>query len=77
MHDIKKIIKKLIARMRDEPDAVPAVMNIMWAVRSLERLGDRCQNIAEHIIYMVLGTDVRHIKLDDVLAEIEAQSEPE
>jgi phosphate transport system protein len=52
-------------------------MKIMWAVRSLERLGDRCQNIAEHTIYMVLGTDVRHIKLDDVLAEIEAQLGPE
>jgi phosphate transport system protein len=73
----KKIVKQLIRRMSDDPEAVPAVMKIMWAVRSLERLGDRCQNIAEHIIYMVLGTDVRHIKLDDVLAEIEAQSEPE
>lgn len=73
----KKIIKQLIGRMSDDPESVPAVMKIMWAVRSLERLGDRCQNIAEHIIYMVLGTDVRHIKLDEVLAEIEAQSEPE
>jgi phosphate transport system protein len=52
-------------------------MNIIWAVRSLERLADRCQNIAEHIIYMVLGMDVRHIKLDDVLAEIEAMSDEE
>lgn len=73
----KKIIKKLIQRMCNDPASVPPVMNIMWAVRSLERLGDRCQNIAEHIIYMVLGTDVRHIKLDDILAEIEAQSEPD
>jgi len=73
----KKIIKRLIKRMCNDPEVIPAVMNIMWAVRSLERLGDRCQNIAEHIIYMVLGTDVRHIKLDDVLAEIEAQSESE
>jgi len=71
----KKIIKQLIQRMAEDPAVIPAVMNIIWAVRSLERLGDRCQNIAEHIIYMVLGTDVRHIKLDDVLAEIEAQSE--
>jgi phosphate transport system protein len=71
----KRIVKQLIQRMANEPQSVPAVMNIMWAVRSLERLGDRCQNIAEHVIYMVLGTDVRHIKLDDVLAEIEAQSE--
>ena len=71
----KKIIKQLIQRMAEDPAVIPAVMNIIWAVRSLERLGDRCQNIAEHIIYMVLGTDVRHIKLDDVLAEIEAQLE--
>ncbi len=71
----KKIFKQLIQRMAKEPQSVPAVMNIMWAVRSLERLGDRCQNIAEHVIYMVIGTDVRHIKLDDILAEIEAQTE--
>lgn len=73
----KKIIKQLIRRMSSDPDAIPVIMNIMWAVRSLERLGDRCQNIAENIIYMVLGTDVRHISLDDVLAEIEAQTETE
>jgi phosphate transport system protein len=71
----KRIVKQLLQRMADEPQSVPAVMNIMWAVRSLERLGDRCQNIAEHVIYMVLGTDVRHIKLDDILAEIESQIE--
>jgi len=73
----KKITKQLIKLMIDDPESIPAVMKIMWAVRSLERLGDRCQNIAEHTIYMALGTDVRHIKLDDVLAEIEAQSEPD
>ena len=73
----KKIIKQLINQMSKEADSVPAVMKIIWAVRSLERLGDRCQNIAEHIIYMVLGTDVRHIKLDDILADIESQSEPQ
>jgi len=73
----KKIIKQLIDLMIEDPQAIPAVMKIMWAVRSLERLGDRCQNISENIIYMVLGRDVRHVKLDDVLAEIEAQLERE
>jgi len=71
----KKILKQLIKRMSTDPAIIPSVMNVIWAVRSLERLADRCQNIAEHIIYMVLGMDVRHIKLDDVLAEIEAQLE--
>ena len=73
----KKVIKQLVKHMSRTPDTIPAVMNIIWAARSLERLADRCQNIAEHIIYMVIGTDVRHIKLDDVLAEIEAHSEQE
>ena len=71
----KKLLKQLIKRMSEDPAVIPAVMNIIWAIRSLERLADRCQNIAEHVIYMVLGMDVRHIKLDDVLAEIEAQLE--
>lgn len=69
----KKIVKQLIQQMVDDPECVPSVINVLWAVRSLERLGDRCQNIAEHIIYMALGTDIRHVKLDDVLAEIESQ----
>jgi len=71
----KKIIKQLIQRMATDPQSAAVILNIMWAARSLERLGDRCLNIAEHVIYMVLGTDVRHIKLDDVLAQIEAQTE--
>lgn len=71
----KKMMRQLISQMSRDASSVPAIMNIVWAVRSLERLADRCQNIAEHIIYMVLGMDVRHVKLDDVLAEIEAQLE--
>ncbi len=70
----KGIIKQLIEHMSSDPDAVPTVVNILWAARSIERMGDRCQNIAEYVIYMVLGMDVRHTSLDDVLAEIEAQS---
>jgi len=70
----KSIIKQLIEHMSTDPDAVPTVINILWAARSIERMGDRCQNIAEYVLYMVLGTDVRHTSLDDVLAEIEAQS---
>lgn len=73
-HKYKGIIKQLIEHMSTDPDAVPTVVNILWAARSIERMGDRCQNIAEYVIYMVLGTDVRHTSLDDVLAEIEAQA---
>ena len=70
----KGIIKQLIEHMSTDPGAVPTVINILWAARSIERMGDRCQNVAEYVIYLALGMDVRHTSLDDVLAEIEAQS---
>lgn len=69
-----EITQKLIGHMSDDPSTVPSVMNILWAVRAIERMGDRCQNIAEYVIYMVLGTNVRHFSLDDVLAEIESHT---
>ena len=71
------ITRQLVTYMAQDPKSIPKILNILWAARAMERMGDRCQNIAEHTIYMVLGTDVRHIKLDDVLAEIEAQLGPE
>jgi phosphate transport system protein len=41
----------------------------------MERMGDRCGNIAEYIFYLVYGRDIRHISLDDAVAEIAAEQE--
>ena len=41
----------------------------------MERMGDRCGNIAEYIFYLVHGRDIRHISLDDAVAEIAAEQD--
>ncbi len=56
----KKLIDQLVAFMKQDIDSIAKVMLIMTGVHTIERVGDRCQNICEYIIYFVEGKDVRH-----------------
>ena len=54
------IVRHCIASMTEDPRAVERIMNVTWAARSLERIGDHAKNICEYVIYMVHGRDIRH-----------------
>jgi phosphate transport system protein len=75
--DIKyvAISRQLMTYMAEDPSSIPTILNILWAARALERMGDRCENIAEYIFYLVHGRDIRHIRLDDAVLEFVAESE--
>jgi phosphate transport system protein len=69
--------RQLITHMAQDYHNIPMVLDVLWAARALERMGDRCQNIAEYVIYLVIGKDVRHVSLDDVMAELKRRAEVE
>ncbi len=69
------ITRQLMTYMAQDPKAIPEILNGLWAARSLERIGDRCENIAEYIFYLVKGRDIRHLSKEDELAEMAAASE--
>lgn len=54
------VYRELIGTMRRDPDLVEAAIHLMFVARSLERIADHTTNIAEDVIYLVNGVDVRH-----------------
>ena len=64
--EYEAVLRICMTYMIEEPRAIRRVMSIIWAVRSLERIGDHAKNIAAHVIYSVEGEDVRHTSIDEM-----------
>lgn len=65
-----RVVVRLIEFMKKTPDNIPDGLDVLWAARSLERIGDHCINICENVIYFVEGQDVRHLAIEEVKEQL-------
>lgn len=60
------LMRKLITYMMEDPRTISASIDLIFVAKAIERVGDHAKNLAEQIIYIVKGTDVRHNPVDAV-----------
>ncbi len=60
------LMRKLVTYMMEDPRTISASIDLVFVAKAIERVGDHAKNLAEQIIYIVKGADVRHTPMDSV-----------
>ncbi len=64
--EFEGLLRKLITFMMEDPRTISSSIDLVFVAKAIERVGDHAKNLAEQIIYVVKGTDVRHNSLEAV-----------
>ena len=67
--EFRAILRQLITFMMEDPRTISTSLLVVWVAKAIERIGDHAKNIAEYVIYIVKGRDVRHIPLAELERE--------
>lgn len=63
-------VRKLITYMMEDPRTISSSLDLLFVAKAIERIGDHAKNIAEFIIYVVKGADVRHSPIENIESAI-------
>ena len=64
--EFESLTRTLITHMMEQPRAVKSMLRVNWCARALERIGDHAVNICEEVVFLVKGSDVRHLSHEEI-----------
>ncbi len=68
--EFRSIIRYLITFMMEDPRTISSALDILFMAKAIERIGDHAKNMAEYVVYMVNGRDVRHVTPEEIEQEV-------
>lgn len=69
--EFRSIIRQLITFMMEDPRMISTSIEILFAAKAVERIGDHAKNMSEYVVYLVKGKDVRHVTVEEVEREVQ------
>ena len=68
--EYRMVLRHLITYMMEDPRTISMFIEIIFAAKAVERMGDHAKNMSEYVVYMVKGKDVRHTTVEEIEREV-------